>query len=738
MFAAPRPRAFALFGGLLLLISLFAVLAWYRATPVRAAASATKDCRGPGNAKTAFINDPVTCTVEVRATAGELITNATVSFTQASQNYTNWTVTPVSPTCTVNSGGTCSVSPLTPAFVFTLTCTGTCLDVSVFFKETLQVTDATPNNIYQNIVISTPPLPATTVLANVFDPAFSIVSVSGPPGRTFFAVPEENVPAPLATAPCTFSNPCTIARAVDLARDADTVVMLPGTTGQYNIKATIRVHELLTIQASSGDKVVLKAIPGITIFEVTAQGGPNLHATIRDFTMGGNYQAGSSAAAIVLRDDYYTEIANNIIGAQDLPINNGIVLSNSDHANIHDNTVQGSSHLTFTPVLEVGRNTSGFGVVTLECFGGTPGGVSDSVTVYRNLFTNQLIAGVWLCSDGAGKHEIRENTFRGNWRGIALKDTTNTTVAANTLTDDRSDGIILYGASLRNTVSGNRVESHIAAAAAGIRVGWIADPVMPLSNFITGNVLIRDTIGIHIFGARTTIVQSNELKISGNRTAVLVTPSTTPLDPGTQPFDTEITSNVIVFIGPCNAVVGCGIRLVGTTVPVLAINNDWGLRRTADVEGVVWHRRDDPVLGQVTFEPFKDQVLATITPSPTPNPFATAPPGATGTPGAGNGNGNGNGNINVMTLNLDPGCAPLSWPGAPGMSVVDAIMTIQPAGAQRTAVIWRRDSEGWKAWGPGLPSGAPRNVFTLERGDQLTICIGARATWTIPTQLGGP
>ncbi len=551
---------------------------------------------------------------------------------------------------------------------------------------------------------------------------------------------------------------------MEAARDGDTIHILPDVEF-FRIWETVTVNKLVTIEPDSG-KVVLTATRPIPVFQVTAQGSPSLHVIIRNLQIGGctpprtpptpiagvvECTARTSAkAAFHLNNDSYTEIANNIIGAEDLPIDNGIILSNSDHANIHDNTIQGNSRFVFTPLLQVGQNQTGFGIVSTECLGAPANDVSDAVTIKTNLFTNQLIAGIWLCSDGGGEHLIDGNTFRNNWRGIALKDVVNSTISNNTLTDEKSDGIIVYGASLRNTIQGNHVESHVAPAAAGIRIGWVADPIVPLSNNLSGNVLIRDTVGLHIFGARTTVVTNNQFKISGARTAILISPSTAPGDPGTQPYDTEITGNVIVFIGPCTAVVGCALRLVGTTVPVLATDNDWGLRRPADVEGVIWHQVDDPVLGLVTFVPFRNQAPGTAAPTPppagtampsgpTPGPSPGMMPTPTPTPGGESTSAAlaSSGGF-TMRIPLDPGCTPVTWSGAAGLLVVDAVAGLTPAEAQRAAVVWRLDRDGWKAWGPGLPSTAPRGVFTLERGDRLQVCVGQRATWLIPTQVGGP
>jgi parallel beta-helix repeat protein len=517
--------------------------------------------------------------------------------------------------------------------------------------------------------------------------------------------------------------------------------------GTYIILKTIIVNKLVTIQPDGGVKVVLKAKGGIPIFDVVAQGGPGKHVLISGLYVGGggNGPKDSAEAAFRLLNDNFTEIANNIIGAEDLPINNGIVLNNSDHSNIHDNVIQGNSGFTFTPTLTVGKNLTGFGIVTFECFG-TPGpGVSDSVTINNNLFTNLWLAGIWLCSDGAGEHQITNNTFRNNWRGIALKDVTNSKVDANVLTDDKSDGIVVYGASLRNVISNHRVESHVAPDAAGIRVGWIADPIVPLDNRLDGNRLARDTVAVHIFGARTTQLHNNEIKISGARTAILITPSTFPLDPGTQPRDTEITGNIIVFTGPCAQVIGCGIRLVGTTVPVLATDNDWGLRQVADVEGVIYHKLDDPVLGLVTFTPFRNQANTTPVATSTPAMGGTPPGGSTSTPAmpvqstpTSTSTPSSNGGP-VVSVALTAGCQLIKWPGASGISVVDAVQGISPLSSQRTVTIWHQQpGGGWQAWGPGVDRRAPSDIFSINHDDPLEVCVDQSGSWLIPTQIGGP
>jgi hypothetical protein len=731
LLASPaRPAALGLLCAAVLLLAALS-----QASPVYAVLEGAKACVGPGGSSTASAGDIVICTLTIEAEPADIPAGTTITITAVGNNYTF-----AGATCAAEPGD-CTAQVLPNAIVATCTAAA-CTEITI--EETLTITAIMPETISQRVSVSTP-TPSITVT----DPVFRLVSA----GTQFFVATtgnDANNCQTRATA-CRTAN-----RALEVARDGDTIQFVAGT---YQIDKPIVVRKLVTIQPEGSAKVVLKAKPGITLFEVWAQGGPNLRVSIRNFTMGGNFEEGSSAPVFLLSGDSYTEIANNIIGGADLPINNGIVISNSLRPTIRTNTFLGNTQTVFTPVLIVGGTVSGFGVVSFECLGGSGYSVSSGVEVADNAFTGRWTAGVWLCSDGGGEHRIRANVMRNYWRAIALKDVTNTTVADNVLVGGLSDAIILYGASLHNRIENNHVESHVGVGAAGIRVGWVADPLMPLDNLVTGNRVLRNTVGIHVFGARTTVITSNIIKISGIRTGILLTPSTFLGDPGTQPRDTEITNNEIIFIGPCMPVIGCGIRLLGVIVPVLATNNDWGLRRPLDVEGVIWHQVDDPVVGLATFMPFQNMTEPAATangPSPTPSsagsrspaPNGTPSPTPNGTPGptpdgalvpvsAGATGRSTSPPAPVRNVPLSRGCTELQWPGVTGTSVADAAMAIAPASAQRTATIWRKAGPtGWQVWRVGEPV-VSTNVFTLSRGDTVTVCVQEAATWMIVTQVDG-
>jgi hypothetical protein len=59
-----------------------------------------------------------------------------------------------------------------------------------------------------------------------------------------------------------------------------------------------------------------------------------------------------------------------------------------------------------------------------------------------------------------------------------------------------------------------------------------------------------------------------------------------------------------------------------------------------------------------------------------------------------------------------------------------------PAAAQQSATIWRRENGTWRAYSPSLDN--PNDVYTINRDDQLLVCVSQPATWLIPTQVGGP
>jgi parallel beta-helix repeat protein len=730
----PERRTIALVLRALVIAALLGLVTLRTAPVVLSQPSGVKVCVGPTGGKTARVGDTVNCTLTINAVAGDMPSGTSISLAESSTNF-DFTNISASGTCLTNpSNSICT--PIVSGNTVRVDCDQplVCSITQIAISETLLVTASTPSNIIQSVSVL-PPLNTTPF---TFTVTGDVTIVSGAAGTTYFVGP--TTPPASDMNPCqTADEPCaTIPGALARARDGDTILLLAGT---HIITKTVVVTKLVAIQPDSGAKVVLRSRGIGVIFEIRAQGGPGLHAVVRNFTLGGDTKA-EKVDAFHLINDNFTELAGNIIGAEDLPLTNGIVLSNSDHGNIHDNVIQGHTGFTFTPLLTVGKNGTGFGITSIECFGQPGPGVSDSVTITNNIFTNLWLSGIWLCSDGGGEHQITGNILRGNFRGISLKDITNSTISDNVLTDDRSDGIVLYGASLRNRIVNNRIESHVSPDAAGIRIGWIADPFVPLDNRLENNRLARDTVGVHIFGARSTQLKSNEIKISGARTAVLITPSTFPLDPSTQPRDTEITGNVLVFAGPCSQALGCAIRMVGTTVPVLATDNDWGFRSPGDVEGAIWHRTDDPVLGFATFSPFRGEV----TPTPRPTVSGSATPTGNGTPGptstpSSNGTptptpGSNGGGFTSVTLNQ--GCQTIMWPGAGGLSVLDAVQGISPVAAQRTTMIWQRQSNGeWRGWGPGLDRRAPGDIFNLQRGDTLQVCIGQRAEWSIPTTIGG-
>lgn len=735
----PRRRCRVLLPVALLLLSV-AALILSRPSPVSAAITGAKTCIGPGNVASAKVGDSVTCTIVIRGDVGssDLPSPTLVSIFETAANFDIVAFGAVSCVATSACVATLIGSTVQAA------CAAACQISSITILETLVILSASPDTITQqaSVLPGGSSFPTALTLPDV-TPVRIVASVAS---NTYFVAP--TAPPGNDTNTCTSTNdPCaTIQGALTKARDRDTILLLAGT---HIAATTIRVNKLVTIAPDSGAKVIVKTRPGNAVFEVTAQGGPGLHVVIRDLTLGGFSPTEPADAAFRLVNDSFTEIVNNIIGAEDLPLNNGIVLANSDHANIRDNTIQGNSRFRFVPVFTVGKTQTGFGIVTIECLGGGGIDVSDSVSITNNVFTNLWLAGVWMCSDGGGEHLIRANTFRGNHRGLVLKDITNSTIQDNVLVDDRSDGIILYGASLRNRLVNNRVESHVSVDAAGIRIGWVADPLAPLDNRLENNRLARDTIGVHIFGARSTRLINNEIKISGSRTAILITPSSAPGDPGTQPYDTEITGNVLIFQGACGRVLGCAIRLLGTSVNVIATDNEWGYRRSTDVEGVIYHRADDPTLGQVIFQPFRAQIdTPTPTPSATATATATSPPGTIGnsnsfapptpaptTTTSGTGTG-GTAPPGTIVLDLDGGCQTIRWPGPNGVSVVDAVMGLQPAIVQRAVIVLRQEGGEWVGWGP--ETSTPEDIFFIDANQVLQICVSQPATWIIPTAIGDP
>jgi parallel beta-helix repeat protein len=317
----------------------------------------------------------------------------------------------------------------------------------------------------------------------------------------------------------------------------------------------------------------------------------------------------------------------------------GIILQNSDHANIANNAILGSASFQFAPVLATGTVLAGFGIVTAECLG-LGSDASDALTLGFNLIERNTNAGVWLCSDGGGLHQLRANTLRHNGRGIVLRGIADSLIDANVLTDQFQDGVVVYDAAENNTISNNTIESSRTPGAAGIRLGGFGAGLYPLATTVTGNKLVRNWNGLVIAGARTTLATSNTITAEGIRTAVLLQVGSTGAVATTQPAGTQLHQNQLVDNGGCGATGGCAIRLDRfVTVDVDAAGNNFGLPPGADVNAVLWHKPNDPSLGYIT----ADQSLPALasptppslttgipaSPTPTPGPITSPPAGGT-------------------------------------------------------------------------------------------------------------
>jgi parallel beta-helix repeat protein len=568
--------------------------------------------------------------------------------------------------------------------------------------------------------------------------------------------------------------------------------------------------------------VILHSFTGDTVFHVTALGYPsvnapgnfpntvpsnigansfinsNFHTIIEGLDIGGAFKPG--AAAIMLDNDAYTDVRYNTIGGEPIsnpafsgvpcaqpqpfppalpnpgPVQkseifgnaNGIILSNSNHPNIFNNAILGSSIFKFSPTLAIGDVQSGFGIITSECLGQGPDS-SSGATIDFNAINRNLNAGIWLCSDGGGGHLINTNAVKNNGRGIVLRAVTDTLLDTNTVADSFADGIVIYEAASNNTVQKNLVESQNTPGAAGIRLGGFGGSLFPLQTAINNNTLRRNYIAIVIAGARNTTGTGNIITSEDTRTGILLQVGATGSPSITQPVGTVFNLNQIVFNGSCGAAQGCAIRedkLV--TADVDATQNSFGLPARADVNSVLWHKLNDPALGFVSAsQPAAVAVLATqapgvgapgavglgfVTPAPSPGPqggpqnagpvgaapgvpagFPTpqsglaAPPGAAAPPGTSpsiatspilqGGPANG-------TSTYSPPCNLLTVPSTVGASISSALFLSQFQPVNNIFSAWRFNnaSHVFQAIYFSNP-GAPVDAALLRPGDVVALCL---------------
>ena len=373
-----------------------------------------------------------------------------------------------------------------------------------------------------------------------------------------------------------------------------------------------------------------------TVFHVTAVGSSALHVTIFGLTIG-NATSLNGSAAIVLDNDSFTEIAKNIIGAQDLPNAIGILLSASDHPSIHDNTIQGSTLFPRTATIAVGQATGGYGVVTAECLGSI--NHSNGVQLVNNLFAKNSNAGAWFCSDGTGGFFFSQNTLRANGRGIVLLDAVDTYISGNTIGDNVLDGIDVLQTSERNIITGNIIESQQAPQSAGILLAGNG-AFTPLGNQITQNQIRRNTVDVLIVGAQGTRLTTNSITVVGSNTGVLLSLAIPGWSAG-QPLNTMFGGNALQASGICSATAGCAIRLTaGVTVGIDATTlggNDFGVSDPDAIQAQIWDNGRDPSLGTVYVlapppPPTPAPPILGLTPLPTAAPVVATPAVATAAP----------------------------------------------------------------------------------------------------------
>jgi parallel beta-helix repeat protein len=577
--------------------------------------------------------------------------------------------------------------------------------------------------------------------------------------------------------------------------------------------------------------VILHSFTGDTVFHVTSLGYPsvnapgnfpntvpsnigansfinnNFHTTIEGLDIGGAFKPG--AAAIMLDNDAYTDVRFNTIGGEPIsnpafsgvpcaqpqpfppvppnpgfqvpPVQkseifgnaNGIILSNSNHPNIFNNAVLGSSIFKFSPTLAIGDVQSGFGIITSECLGQGPDS-SSGATIDFNAINRNLNAGIWLCSDGGGGHLINTNAVKNNGRGIVLRAVTDTLLDTNTVADSFADGIVIYEAASNNTVQKNLIESQNTPGSAGIRLGGFGGSLFPLQTAINNNTLRRNYIAIVIAGARNTTGTGNIITSEDTRTGILLQVGATGSPSITQPVGTVFNLNQIVFNGSCGAAQGCAIREdMLVTADMDATQNSFGLPARADVNSVLWHKLNDPALGFVSAsQPGAVAVFATQTPgvgapgavgagfvtsAPTPGPqggpqnagpvgaaagapagFPTpqsglgAPPGAAAPPGTSpsiatspmlqGGPANG-------TSTYSPPCNLLTVPSTVGASISSALFLSQFQPVNNIFSAWRFNnaSHVFQAIYFANP-GAPVDAALLRPGDVVALCLTDNVT----------
>jgi hypothetical protein len=202
--------------------------------------------------------------------------------------------------------------------------------------------------------------------------------------------------------------------------------------------------------------------PGTTAFDVTAS-----NVTIEGFTIEGSAKQSDGGFGVFLGNNISgTHLLDNII--ENNIIGLGLANAGASEAVIQDNLFLSNNNP---------GTASGTAIFSNQTIAG---GALNNVLIDRNVFVNNLNAGIELSStdptQGASGITITNNTFSSNAQDIYLSNTTNATITGNSILNTLSPAsngsgsaaLGLYGNDSNVTITNNLLQNGTAF---GIRIG---------------------------------------------------------------------------------------------------------------------------------------------------------------------------------------------------------------------------------------------------------------------------
>ncbi|MGE5106764.1 MAG: nitrous oxide reductase family maturation protein NosD [Sphingobacteriales bacterium] len=269
------------------------------------------------------------------------------------------------------------------------------------------------------------------------------------------------------------TNNITIKKAIELAKDGDTVLIQKGIYKEGNII----IQKSITVIGQNNP-----VLEGENKYEIFTVSGRNITIKGISFQNSG-YSAMNDFASIKIIDATNVTVENNFISNAYFAIH----LSNTNYANIRNNTITGRPK---------SEQLTGNGIHLWKC---------NHASIQNNHIQGQR-DGIYF--EFVTESHISGNTSEKNIRyGLHFMFSNDDIYQNNVFRDNGAGVAVMY--SKKVTVLGNQFEQNWGPSAYGILLKDISD------SYITGNIFIKNTVGLHLEGTSRIEINKNIFKENG-------------------------------------------------------------------------------------------------------------------------------------------------------------------------------------------------------------------------------